>query len=96
MFVKDTDREDGPLAAMSEVKLYKNTKGVTIDITPLPFNSVTDEEVPSGELRLDEGDRKFHGDRTSEEYKKWVRKMQVLLELVSSDDPKEKDPCSSN
>lgn len=83
MSLGSDDPSPGALADMSGVLRFTNKTGVSIDISPSPYNAATDIAV---EDILDSEDLAWELKRGTPEYEEWARKQKAAVGLEDATD----------
>jgi hypothetical protein len=81
MPIGSDDPSPGPLADWNYVNKHINTTGVSIDISPAPYNPEIDAVIDLGQKRIQDEDLEWERKRGTPEYEEWLTKQKKALEL---------------
>jgi hypothetical protein len=81
MPIGSNDPSPGPLASWYYVNKYINTTGVSIDISPAPYNPETDAVIASSVRQIQDEDLEWERKRGTPQYEEWLIKQKKELEL---------------
>lgn len=77
-----TDPSPGPLASMYTVQRYIKVPGVSIDISPSPYNATTQNVLERGQEGILAEDLEWERKRGTKDYQDWLTKQRQALELT--------------